>query len=50
MISAISVPGSSQSVKLEDQLSSGTWAFQVKTVDSDGEASAFSEPVTMTFQ
>jgi hypothetical protein len=50
MISAISVPGSSQSVKLEDQLSSGTWAFQVKTIDNDGEASAFSEPVTITFQ
>ena len=44
------VPGSKQSVKFDEQLPSGTWAFQIKTIDSDGEASAFSEPVTMTFQ
>lgn len=50
MVSTITVPGSSRSVKFEEQLSSGTWAFKIKTVDSDGEASAFSEPVTMTFQ
>jgi len=50
MTSTITVPGSKQAVKLEEQLPSGTWAFQIKTIDRNDEASDFSEPVTITIQ
>jgi hypothetical protein len=50
MTNTITVPSSKQAVKLEEQLPSGTWAFQIKTIDSNNEASDFSEPVTITIR
>jgi hypothetical protein len=49
-MSTMIVPGSQQSVKIEEKLPAGSWSFQIRTVDSDGAASRFSEPVTMTVQ
>ena len=49
-MSTMIVPGSQQSVKIEEKLPAGSWNFQIRTVDSDGAASTFSEPVTMTVQ
>jgi len=49
-ISTMTVPSSKQSVKIEEKLPAGSWVFQIRTVDSDGAASRFSEPVTMTVQ
>jgi len=49
-MSTMTVPSSKQSVKIEEKLPAGSWSFQIRTVDSDGAASRFSEPVTMTVQ
>jgi hypothetical protein len=49
-ISMIVVPGSKHSVKLEEALPGGSWVFQIRAVDSDGAASAFSDSVTVNLQ
>jgi hypothetical protein len=49
-MSTMIVPGSQQSVKIEEKLPAGSWSFQIRTIDSDGAASRFSDPVTMTVQ
>lgn len=48
-IRSVTVPGAKQTVRIEEDLSSGEWAFQVRAVDQSGEASDFSEPLTVSF-
>ncbi|EMP55574.1 thermolysin metallopeptidase family protein [Marinobacter santoriniensis NKSG1] len=49
IINTVTVPGSKQTVRLEEDLSGGQWTFQVRAVDQNGAASAFSEPLTVNF-
>lgn len=48
MGSVVSVPGTQQSVRLEDDLGTGEWVFRVRAVDTQGVASEYSEPLSVS--